>query len=240
MKPKILCSDFFLDIFFPNRCPSCDRVIAWNEIFCKECEDSLPYIENLPWQAIFPPEINGGKPFFDYANALFWYQDVGKSAVLSFKYRSCVKVAEYTAKRIVLKFDEDGIDDTDIVTAIPMYRRKALARGYNQAEVFAEKIAAELHKPCDFSLLKRRKSHLEQHSVGGAERFTQADKNYFANDISEKVAGKNIMLCDDICTTGATLNKCSALLKDAGAAKVYICVICRTPFKDRESSPDKQ
>lgn len=239
MKTTLLCSDFWLDILYPMRCPCCDKVIAWNQVICGNCESDLPYIREMPWQALFPAKINGKEPSFDYANALFWYKDGAKNAVLALKKRNAVKFAKYSAERLVLKLEDDELGKTDIITAVPMHRKKVRSRGYNQAEIFAEYLAAEMKLPCNFDLLKRKRSDFEQHSLGKDDRFAAAEEMYYSEKDIGELDGKTVLLCDDIFTSGATVDKCSALLKRLGAKKVYVVTICRTPPHDKKTSDNE-
>jgi competence protein ComFC len=239
MKPTLLCSDFWLDILYPNRCPGCDRVIAWNKTFCDECESKLAFLEDVPWQSVFPEKIDGEKTSFDYANALFLYKDEAKNAVLALKSKYAVKFAKYAAERLVLKTDADGISSADIVTAVPMHRKKVKARGYNQAEIFAKYIADEMKIKTDFTLLKRLKSSSEQHNLDRKGRLALADKMYYSEREKGYLNGKNIILCDDIFTSGATADKCAGLLKNLGAKKVYVLTICRTAYETDNKNSEK-
>jgi competence protein ComFC len=231
----LLRSEFWLDILYPNRCPACDRVIAWNVLLCEDCAESLPYIGQIPWQALFPAQINGETPHFDYANSLFWYKDGAKNAVLALKSKNGVGFADFAAEKLAVKIEDDGIGGIDLVTAVPMNRRRKIRRGYNQAEIFAEKIAGILGVPCSFKLLGCRRSSVSQHDLSSSERLSHADAVYYSNG-REDLSGKNILICDDIFTTGATVDKCCALLKESGAAKAYVLTICRTPQKQKENA----
>lgn len=226
--PKLLCFDFLIDIIFPNFCPSCGRTVPWDEVFCNECEPELEYLEELLWQAIFPADLNGEPPAFDRAEALFRYEGTAKDAVLAFKDGSALKLADFAAKRILLKLDDDCASGIDIVTAVPMHKRKKNERGYNQAEVFAKAMAAELGAKCDFGLIGHIKSSRAQHKRMKLERFSAAKETYFLVDKSRSLEGKTVLICDDIFTTGATINACAGLLKSLGAEKVIAVTICRT------------
>lgn len=239
-RPKFLCSDFFLDILYPNRCPGCGCVVGWNEVFCKECEDKLEYLENVPWQSIFPSKVNGHPPNFDYANALFRYEGMARKSVLAFKNKAALKLADFTADRLPDKFVEDGIIDgiypTDIVTAVPMHRSKRIKRGYNQAEVLARALADRLKLKCDFKLIGHNNISVSQHQQENIkERYEAADSTYYICKKAARLDGKNVILCDDIFTTGATVDKCSELLKELGAKQVYIAAICRTIHKTNKT-----
>jgi competence protein ComFC len=199
-------------------------------MICDDCERTLPYIEQLPWQSLFPYKIGETPCEFDYANSLFWYKDRARRALLSLKYRNGIKFAYYSAKRLVLKFDEDGIADVDIVTAVPMNLINRVQRGYNQAEVIAKQIAVNLNLPYDFGILAKKFSLISQHDKkSAAERFQSASRIFTVRKKrAYKIEGKNILLCDDVFTSGATANACARLLKSSGANKVYVCTLCRT------------
>ena len=229
-RPRFLCSDFFLDLIYPTRCPACMRVIGWDMQLCGECESGLEYIEGVPWQAIFPEEINGEAPSFDRAEALFYYSGTARDAVLSLKNRRGVRFADYAAKRIVEKLAVDDGDDADIITSVPMHRSKKRKRGYDQAEVFARALSRETGIEYVPDLLAHRKNKVAQHDLGMKERFSSAETTYHINS-GTSLKGRRVILCDDIFTTGATANVCSRLLKDMGAEKVTVAAICRTDNK---------
>ena len=232
-RPRILCSDFILDIFFPNFCPGCGRTVPWDDVFCKKCASKLEYLEELPWQALFSAEINGETPSFDGAEALFQYKGTAKAAVLRFKNGSALKFADYVAERIVLKLDTDKFNKPDIITAVPMHRKKQAERTYNQAQVFAKAMAKQLGCDTDFKLLGHKKSSVVQHKRSRSERFKAADETYYIRKKANRLDGKCVMICDDIFTTGATLNSCSGLLKKLGANKVIVVTMCRTENKKK-------
>ena len=202
-------SDFWLDIIFPNRCVSCDKTIAWNETFCDKCGADLPYIEDIPWQAVFAMQTDEPANF-DYANALFWYKGNAKSAVLALKSRNGVNFAKFAAKYLAMKFETDG-QSADIITAVPMNAKKVRRRGYNQAQVFAEYLSRRGLRP-----------------AVNARRLAAAENAYFISPKAADLSGKRVILCDDIFTSGATVNKCAALLKELGAKSVSVATICRT------------
>lgn len=238
--PRLLCSDFLLDIIFPNFCPSCGRTVPWDEVFCEECEPKLEYIGEIPWQAVFPADIDGEPPSFDRAESLFLYEGTAKQAVLAFKDGSALKLAEHAAKRLVLKLD-DCADEIDIVTAVPMHKKKQRNRGYNQAAVFAKAMAKELDAECELKLLGHRKSTRAQHKRMREERFKAAAETYYPLDKSRSLEGKTVLICDDIFTTGATINACASILKSLGAKKVIAVTICRTDsFGKIKNVPDKE
>ncbi len=231
-----------LDIFFPNRCAACEKHIPIDEVFCPKCLGRLEFLPQIAWQAIFPPEINGSEPSFDYANALFLYDGTAKQAVLNFKDCYALKLGDFAAERLLLKLENDGIEDISLVTSVPMHWFKRSERGYDQAAYFAKAVAERLGLGYDGKLLGHRRSRMAQHERGKEERFLSADKTYFVTDPKRDLSGKHILICDDIFTSGATLDKCAALLKQLGAEKVSVLTICLTDSfgrlkRDTENAP---
>ncbi|MCR5122499.1 MAG: ComF family protein [Ruminococcus sp.] len=229
--------DFLLDLFFPMRCPVCDKVIGWNKRFCSECESKLEYAEPVPWQAVFHAKIGEDEPEFDRAEALFRYEGTARKAVLSLKYRGSRAVAEYTAERLPEKLFTDGLEpwDIDIVIPVPMNIFKRLRRGYNQAELFARELSRESGIRLETGYISHRRKKVEQHKLSWRERLSSAKSTYCIRGKyagKKPLAGKCVMLCDDIFTSGATVNSCAKLLKELGAEKVIVAVICYTPPKE--------
>lgn len=109
-----------------------------------------------------------------------------------------------------------------------MNAKKVRRRGYNQAQVFAEYLSKNMDIKTDFVLLKRRSTSTEQHTLAKKERLAAAENAYFVSPKAADLSGKRVILCDDIFTSGATVNKCAALLKELGAKSVSVATICRT------------
>lgn len=108
--------------------------------------------------------------------------------------------------------------EIDIVFYVPLHRRKKAKRGYNQSELLANYISNKLELPLSHKLIKN-KSTKEQHRLSKIERQSNL-KDSFKLKNREEVEGKTILLIDDLITTGATLEECAKILKEAGANKV--------------------
>lgn len=218
--------EFILDILFPEHCPGCDIVVDKGRCMCSECEKQLEYLEDLPWQSFFEDEINGRKVSFDIATALFYYTGTAAAAVKSFKFRRCLPFADYAAERMAIKLENDITERIDIVTSVPMNLVNRNHRGYDQAELFAVKLADRIGKDYDPTLLGHRFRYISQHKRSAKSRNRSADTTYYIKDASKRLDGKNILICDDIFTTGSTINACSRLLKQMGAERVFAAAIC--------------
>ena len=136
--------------------------------------------------------------------------------------------------RLLIK--DDTAVTADIIVPVPMRRSKRLARGYNQAELIARGIREVTGAETDRDSLRKRPfvRDLTQHSLGAEKRFDNADKMYIPGRVN-RVRGKNVILCDDVLTTGATASACTRLLKEMGAETVTLAVCAVTVYKDRRS-----
>ncbi len=124
--------------------------------------------------------------------------------------------------------EELTFDDIDLVTCVPMSKTKLLDRKYNQAEVFAKHMSKRLGKSFNGKLLQRKHNNIEQHMLSSEQRRENAENVYHIHNKYNDIKGKNILICDDVITTGATMSKCIRLLKEMGADKVYVAAICTT------------
>ncbi len=147
--------------------------------------------------------------------------------LLRFKERNKPQLAEFMANRMVYHIDARYKDSFDAITYVPQTRWKSIRRGYCPAELLAERLAERFHLPMIEPL--RRIGNRQQKYLSAAQRRKNAKKNFaLCKDVS--LYGK-ILLIDDLFTTGATLDACSVLLKEAGAAEVCTATFCITAKK---------
>jgi len=150
-----------------------------------------------------------------------------------FKYHSVKEIGNYLADLTVYSHQ---LPTVDAITCVPLHPRKQRQRGFNQSEVIAKRLAQHLHKPY-FNLLKRTKySKPQAGKMNKLERAKNTANLYSLNWIlgsSPRMTNGSprmtiILLVDDVITTGATLNACAKLLKQAGFQKVVgLAVSCR-------------
>ena len=116
----------------------------------------------------------------------------------------------------------------DFIVPVPMHRKKERQRGFNQAAMVAGYLGRELKIPVLKDGLERRESTAAQRSVAGRDRLSNLSSAFQAGccgGLSEKIAGRRIILLDDIFTTGATAICCGRILKDAGADRVDVLTV---------------
>lgn len=213
-----------LNVFFPNTCISCGKVIDSNEYLCDYCHEKLPRIDftkncircGLPNKNC---ECNNRVFYFGGSIAPFYNDDSAQNAMYKFKFSRHTRNANFFSKQMSLTIKNVYSNvKFDGITYVPLTFKKYLKRGFNQSSVLAKQIAKICDLPYFDNLLYRNKNKIAQHKITGVkERFKNVEGLY---GCKQKVKG-NILLVDDIKTTGATLNECAKQLILNGADNVY-------------------
>ena len=150
----------------------------------------------------------------------YMYINTNSDIFYMLKYRDIVR-----DRMIAFKFNDKPYL-YDIIIPIPMYKNKKTKRGYNQSELFAKGISKALKIPVSVNLLIKQRDTLMQSSLGKNERAKNVQNAYEIKNM-EKINNKNILLVDDIYTTGATINECKRIIMRAGATKVGVLIIAK-------------
>jgi ComF family protein len=158
---------------------------------------------------------------FESARAPLRYEGVGKEIVHALKYRGYKKIVARLATPLLLQVLGDG--RFDAVVPVPLHRSRLRKRGFNQAELLARGVAAEINAPLS-DTLKVVRSTRDQVELSAAQRRANVAGAYRA---SAPLLGQ-ILLIDDVFTTGATMSACASTLMRAGAQEVHALSLCRT------------
>jgi ComF family protein len=118
------------------------------------------------------------------------------------------------------------IRDIDLIVPIPLHKTRLRQRGFNQALLLASGIGKRFHIPLSYDNLVRLRATRPQVELSGEERIKNV-AGAFSLVRPRDVRSKTIILVDDVFTTGATMNECAAVLKDAGAAHVMALTVAR-------------
>jgi competence protein ComFC len=216
------------DLFYPERCVSCGR--RSSDVLCRDCFEALPRVGSpacgrcgLPTAFVtFVCEACKNVDFgFESARAPLRYEGVGKEVVHALKYRGYKKLVASLATPLMLQSLGDGRFDT--VVPVPLHRSRLRKRGFNQAELLARGVAAEINAPVS-DTLKVVRSTRDQVELSAAQRRANVAGAYRA---SAPLQGK-VLLIDDVFTTGATMSACASTLVRAGAREVHALSLCRT------------
>ncbi len=193
---------------FPSRCPYCNKVIPDTECACKSCRGQFPEVCCTRYAI-------GG---FLCASP-FSYNGVYAKAVKKLKFHNRGDLAKPLAMQIVRAVSEiHGELRFDLVTCVPMHYKDKRARGYNQAELLARECAQIMELPY-LDTLEKVKRNNPQHKTRGRDRAKNVHSVYALKDI-ESVRGRNILIIDDIITSGNTLGECARILSKGKCAAV--------------------
>lgn len=204
-----------LDLLFPPKCPFCGKLLENGQaLLCPECQ------RDLPWALGAQGERKG--EFFTLCTAPLWYRDEVRASHHRYKFsgvRAYTRpyaelMAQCVADRLAGKFD--------VITWVPISRRRLRKRGYDQSRLLAKALAHKLDMPCQGLLKKVRHTKAQSGLKGESERRGNVLGAYEMCS-GVQVAGRRILLVDDVITTGATMSECARVLRTAGATQV-LCV----------------
>lgn len=230
---------FLLDLIFPCRCVSCgDAVFSGMNHLCLKCRGLMKQLDNgCPVCSGVMHDGNcsicGDRKFYPVRHiSLFSYEKVSKTAVHSLKFEGMKHVHKVFVPHICGRID-DFNEKIDIVTSVPMNRKKLVKRGYNQSKLLAQGVSRRTGIEF-YDVLKEMKNTAQQRSLNYSERFINVIDRYETVN-NTKLANKVILLIDDVFTTGATINECSRKLILSGAAKVFSITVVRSDLKKLEN-----
>ena len=208
-------------IIYPFHCLTCRQKLgpAGNsDLICQSCVNKI--IPNTP---PFCRERGRERLYFDRAISACAYEGVIKEIIHSFKYRHKIKLGNFLAGLMTDFIREYRLPLTqcDYIIPIPLSLTRLREREFNQAQIIAAKISESLQIPLLNNALKRVRHSRPQAELSREERLNNL-KGAFAANNKEIINGKNILLIDDVLTTGATASEASRVLKEAGANSVFV------------------
>jgi ComF family protein len=175
------------------------------------------------------------RPVFDRARAACLYDDHAKDLILKLKHADRTDLAGLFAGWLV-RAAADLLPDIDAVAPVPLHRWRLLARRYNQAAEIARPLARRIGAAYFPDALVRRRATPTQAGKAGEERRLNVEGAFTVSPgWRKRLAGRRILLIDDVFTTGATVEACAVALKAAGASRVDVAVIARVKHFSPES-----
>ncbi len=203
--------DFLTDLFFPNRCPFCQKFIKWDKLSCDECFEKIEWVSDNDFDTT---DMN-----FDVCFTAAFYSGVSKRAILNLKSNLETGFVRIMASELASKLYEHGYDNADYIIPVPMTRKKLKRIGFNHSEVICDELAKCLGKSTNNDILFKNNNDTEQHTINAKERAENVKGMFYLNN-SVTLDGKTVIICDDVITTGATMNECAKLMREKGAKTV--------------------
>ncbi len=226
------------DLLYPKICLGCRKKLLTHSIdgiVCQECWKKIK--RNLPpfcyrcgrqlKAPLYAKHVCGGclkkKLHYDRAFSPCLYEGTLKELIHGFKYRGRDYFGS-TISRLMIDFIREydlPVEYLDLVMPVPLAKARAREREFNQAEILSERIAGEFKKAHAADTLVRHRPTRTQTDLKADERFANLKDSFSVKD-ETLVKGKNILLIDDVLTTGATASWAARALKDAGAQIVFV------------------
>ena len=235
-----------LDLVFPALCPVCEAVLGAGrrDPLCGRCWDE---IDRLPSPACdvcgapAPVRVDAERPRapsvrrpcgpcttnppdYDYARSAAVYEGALREALHAFKYSGKRALARPLGDLAIEQCRAFLPGDIDALVPVPLAYERERGRGFNQAALLADRLARPLELPVIPRWLGRVRATRPQSDLSAAERQANVRGAFRA---SRRVAGRHVLVVDDVLTTGATLGACARALRDAGARRIGVLTVAR-------------
>ena len=210
-----------LELIFPRKCILCRRILSKDEMdLCRDCRTDTE-------------EHPKGKlklQFIDSWAAVWYYKGYVRHCLLRYKFHRARNLAQPLGRLLAMKLISTEEPEVDVVTWVPISRLRRFVRGYDQDELLAKAVAAELNLPCRPLLTKIRHNRTQSGIRGYAKRRANV-LGVYRCAAPEQTVNQRILLVDDILTTGATLSECARVLLTAGAKEIHCAVVASAHHK---------
>ena len=220
-------------------CLLCGEYTDTPQPICTPCESELPWLADqcgvcalpLPMAGLRCGQCAAQPPAFERVLAPWAYDFPVDSLITRFKHQAKWPfgrlMGELLAQSLQHHFDE-GLERPDALVPVPLALRRLRQRGFNQATLLARWLSGPLQIPCEENLLRRIQDTPAQQALDAQARRRNL-RQAFALAPGASLRNRHLALVDDVLTTGATAEALARLLTDAGAARVDVYCLARTP-----------
>lgn len=239
MKSSLKAVFAAIDVILPPRCLASGEVVAQAGMVSPGSWAVLRFIGapqcgccGYPFEFAVEGELLCGaciqeRPSYSAARAALVYDDASRGMILKFKHADHLHAAP-TFIPWMERAGREILAAADLIIPVPLHRLRFLKRRYNQSAVLASLLARRAQKECIPDVLLRRRATVSQGHLDFRERHSNVKRAFFVHPrYAAAVAGKRIVLVDDVYTTGATVGECAKTLLKAGAADVSVLTIAR-------------
>lgn len=227
-----------VDLVLPPLCLGCDAPVTEDQALCAACWKAIHFIERpfcarcgMPFdlpveEGTLCAQCLSDPPLYERARSALVYDEASKPLILRFKHADRLHPAPALSAWMA-RAASDIWPMADVIAPVPLHRWRLWRRRYNQAALLAKAIGKKTGLPVCVDLLVRRRATPPQGKLGRKERHENV-AGAFALRQNADVAGKRVVLIDDVMTSGATAAACARALLKAGAASVYVVTLART------------
>ena len=206
---------WLIDLLFPPKCIFCRNILAKDELdLCRSCRIHAPEYPNHKRKL----------QFLDSFAAVWYYEGSVRRSLLAFKFHHARSYAPAYGRFLAMKLLQTAPDGFDCLTWVPVSSFRKFCRGYDQVELLARSVGAELGMT-PVPLIKKVRHNRPQSGIHGEAQRKANVLGVYREIDRDAIAGKRILLLDDILTTGATASEAARILKTAGAKEVHCAAI---------------
>lgn len=234
------CARQALDAVYPSCCPVCFSAVQQDGFLCTECWTKTPFIERpfcersgVPFAAdlgdgLISPDVLANPPVWSRARAVAHYADgPARQLVHRLKYGDRLELARNMG-RWMARAGAELLAGAHVLAPVPLHRRRLFSRRFNQAAALADAVSKVARVPCDPLALVRVKPTASQVGLTRAQRADNVQGAFRVPvEARPRIAGRRVVLVDDVLTSGATANACARALLRAGAEQVDALVFAR-------------
>ena len=217
-----------LNLLFPKWCLGCGKE---GDFICPSCSNTMPRV--MPplcphcgrpqASSILCPRCVGRAAEIDGIRAPFRFDGVVRQAVYKLKYDNLRAIAPFLGQMLYDYINENRVPG-DVLIPVPLHHKRLRGRGYNQAALLAGKLSELTGLPLITDLLiRQRDTHPQALTKTASDRQSNVANAFYSRELRDR----EVLLIDDVATSGATLNACAAALKAAGATSVWGLVLAR-------------
>ncbi|TAL79502.1 MAG: ComF family protein [Bacteroidetes bacterium] len=217
--------DDFISLLFPRLCYACGDHLLRNEyLICTECYVVIPRTNyhNEPDNPV--AQVFWGRCMIEKAAAFSFYNKGSRirNLIHNLKYKGIKEVGYELGRIYGLSLKSSGFtNDIDLIVPVPLHSSKKRMRGFNQSEIISDGLAEVTGLPSDAESLIRTTGSATQTRRSRYERWTNVEGIFQVKD-PEKIAGRHILLVDDVITTGSTIESCATELLKVEGVKVSV------------------
>ncbi|WP_420407362.1 ComF family protein [Hoeflea sp.] len=245
--PLLSGASWLVRLVYPPVCAGCGRFVAEPGALCSRCWGEIQFIERpfcevsgAPFNhdlgaGMVSPEVIANPPPYAKARAAVFYDGPARKLVHGLKYSDRADLADMMA-RWMIRAGREVLDDSDVIVCVPLHRRRLFSRRYNQAAELARAIARLTGRRFEAGGLRRVRATLQQVGLGLRARQDNV-RGAFAVPPARNpgIAGRRVLLIDDVLTTGSTVESATRALLRAGAARVSVLTFARVASPGSET-----
>lgn len=219
-----------LDVVFPPRCVNCHRE---GDYLCSDCRTGVSLVTPSMCDLCGRPVSNPGlcssclrcPAPVDGIRSVAFFEDPLRKAIHAFKYEGLTALSAPLGELLVegwRRFRPVG----DVIVPVPLHSRRARQRGYNQSALLARALSRHTGLPVLEKVLMRVRETLPQVELDAQHRWDNVEGAFECRDAGE-IKGRAVLLIDDVCTTGATIEACADALRPYEPAAIWALTLCR-------------